>query len=110
MLKEIAPSVRYLATSPGFCNFSCMSTLIDITEFDSFQRIKNVDARDVRNPAINTIKKLDEKTQLEPFVRACIYDLNDTPHGPVEIVDILTTKITYALAGVPQPSRCSVLL
>jgi superfamily II DNA or RNA helicase len=72
-----------------------MSTLIDITEFDSFQRIKNVDARDVRNPAINTIKKLDEKTQLEPFVRACIYDLNDTPHGPVEIVDILTTKITY---------------
>ncbi len=72
-----------------------MSSLIDIDSFNSFQRIKNVALKDIRKPVLATIRKLNEKTQLEPFVRACIYDLNDTPHGPVEIVDILTTKITY---------------
>jgi len=72
-----------------------MPELIDINQFDSFKKIKDITEDSILEPVIETIKQLNEKTQLEPFIRSSIYDLNDTPHGPAEIVDILTTKISY---------------
>lgn len=32
--------------------------------------------------------------ELEPWLKAILFDTNDTPHGPAEIVDILTHKVT----------------
>jgi len=72
-----------------------MTQLIDIDNINSFKSIKDFTLDSINEDVIKTIKNLNEKTQLEPFIRSCIYDLNDTPHGPTEIVDILTTKITY---------------
>jgi hypothetical protein len=39
------------------------------------------------------MKNLDEKEELEPFIREILYDPNETPHGPTEIADILTTHV-----------------
>jgi len=36
---------------------------------------------------------LDEKSEIERFVREIIYDPNETPHGPAEIADILTSHV-----------------
>jgi superfamily II DNA or RNA helicase len=37
---------------------------------------------------------LDEREELEPYFRAILHDPNDTPHGPAELADILTHKVT----------------
>jgi superfamily II DNA or RNA helicase len=68
-----------------------MNVLID--DFDSFKYIKDFPVEGINDAVLKTVVNLNEKTQLEPFLRGCIFDVNDTPHGPMEIVDILTTKI-----------------
>lgn len=67
--------------------------ILTIDDFDSFKNIKDYPADQVTEEVLDTIRNLNEKTQFEPFIRGCIFDVNDTPHGPMEIVDILTTKI-----------------
>ena len=72
-----------------------MSKLLKIEDFNSFKYIKDFPTESINESVIDTIINLNEKTQIEPFIRNSIYDLNDTPHGPMEITDILTTKIEY---------------
>ncbi|MGZ5120749.1 MAG: DEAD/DEAH box helicase family protein [Burkholderiales bacterium] len=36
---------------------------------------------------------MDEKMEIEPWVQAILHDTNRTPHGPSELVDILTHKV-----------------
>ena len=72
-----------------------MSDLLKIDDFNSFKYIRDFPSETIDGSVIDTINNLNEKTQLEPFIRNSIYDLNDTPHGPMEITDILTTKIEY---------------
>lgn len=71
-----------------------MSRLINIDDIQSFTKIKSVKRGEISEDVINSVKELNEKTQIEPFIRSSIYDYNDTPHGPMEIVDILTTRLT----------------
>jgi hypothetical protein len=40
------------------------------------------------------VKGLDETTELEPWIQSILHDTNRTPHGPSELVDILTHKMT----------------
>lgn len=68
--------------------------LIKIDQIESFSKIKSIASKDVSDAVISTVRNLNEKTQIEPFIRSSIYDINDTPHGPMEITDILTTKVT----------------
>ena len=70
-----------------------MPKLLTIDDFDSFKFIKDFPIESINDLVLTSIANLNEKTQLEPFIRNSIYDLNDTPHGPMEIVDILTTKV-----------------
>jgi len=70
-----------------------MPHLLTIDDFDSFKYIRDFPAESINDSVLTTVVNLNEKTQLEPFIRNSIYDLNDTPHGPMEIVDILTTKV-----------------
>ena len=71
-----------------------MSKLIKIDDIDSFSKIREIKDSDITQEIIDTVKKLDEKTEIEPFIRSSIFDINETPHGPAEIVDIFTHKIT----------------
>src|SRR5258706_12187576 len=73
-----------------------MSSLIKLEDFDNFKDTRDYPADLVLPVVLNTARQLDEREELEPYVRAILFDTNDTPHGPVEIVDILTHKVTVS--------------
>ncbi len=67
--------------------------LVIIDEFNSFEKVRNISVATVLDEVKRTIATLDEREELEPFIRAIISDPNETPHGPAEIVDILTHRV-----------------
>lgn len=71
-----------------------LGLLITIDEFDCFSKIKEIQEKDITQDIIKTIKNLDEKSEIEPYIRSSIFDINETPHGPVEFADIFTHRIT----------------
>ena len=67
---------------------------IAFDDFDNFAPAKDADPK-LRKDVLRKIKELDEKECLEPFIQGILYDTNETPHGPSEIVDIFTHKVKY---------------
>ena len=61
--------------------------------FDNFQPAKDIQLHQ-KAEVIEKVKSLDEKEALEPFIQAILNDTNKTPHGPAELVDIFTHKVT----------------
>lgn len=68
--------------------------LLRIEDFDNFEDVKDFSPQIISKPVIATVRDLDEREELEPFIRSILTDASDTPHGPVEIVDILTHKLS----------------
>jgi superfamily II DNA or RNA helicase len=66
-------------------------TLINV---DNFSLARGVPPRTISEQVVETIKKLDERDEIEQWLQAILFDTNRTPHGPAEIVDILTHKLT----------------
>lgn len=72
-----------------------MPRLIKAYEIEEFSEIKNIPISTITEQIIINIKNLDEKTELEKYIREIIYDYNHTPHGPTEIADIVTSHINH---------------
>jgi hypothetical protein len=70
-----------------------MARLIKMHEIDEFSEVKTIPDGAVTSQIISNIRRLDEKSELEPLIRNIIYDPNSTPHGPTEIADIITTHV-----------------
>jgi hypothetical protein len=70
-----------------------MARLIKIHEIDQFSEILKIPEQAINDNILQNIRILDEKNELEPAIRQILYDPNDTPHGPTEIADIITSKI-----------------
>lgn len=70
-----------------------MARLIKIHEIDQFSEILKIPEQAINDNILQNIRLLDEKNELEPAIRQILYDPNDTPHGPTEIADIITSKI-----------------
>ena len=70
-----------------------MSSLVLIDEFDSFENVRNYPPETISASVLRTVRTLDERDEMEPFIRSIVYDSSSTPHGPAEIVDILTHKV-----------------
>lgn len=68
--------------------------LVGLEEFDCFRSVLRHAPKEVDEVVLATIRDLDERTELEPALRSMLADVGDTPHGPAEIVDILTHKLT----------------
>lgn len=68
--------------------------LFNVLAVDNFQAARAVPPRNISNAALETVRSLDEREEIEPWIQAILYDTNRTPHGPSEIVDILTHKLT----------------
>lgn len=68
-----------------------MGSLIKIHDIEEFSRIKAIPDASVNDDILTSIRNLDEKNELECFVREILYDPNTTPHGTTEIADILTS-------------------
>jgi len=69
--------------------------LVPLDDFRSFREVRAYPSSSIGPERIEAVKKLDEREELEPFLRSILTDVGDTPHGPAEIVDILTHKLVY---------------
>jgi len=69
-----------------------MGRLIKIHEIDEFSEIKTIPDASINQDVLYNIKNLDED-RIEQFIREILYDPNETPHGPTEIADILTSRL-----------------
>lgn len=73
--------------------------LFKIDEVNQFNQIKKFKESEVDQRVLKTVRNLNERTELEPFITTILFDSNDTPHGPAELVDIYTHKLTVAGTG-----------
>jgi superfamily II DNA or RNA helicase len=76
--------------------------LIPLDEIDSFHEVRAYPSSSIGPALIHAVRELNEREELEPFLRSILTDVGDTPHGPAEIVDILTHKLAYR--GAPTLS------
>lgn len=67
--------------------------LFKLNSIDTFTAIRGVSSRSISDPVLATVQSLDEKSELEPWLQSILLDTNNTPHGPAEVVDILTHKL-----------------
>lgn len=70
-----------------------MGKLITIDEFDNFNAVRDFPPQKITEVVVEAVRKLDEREELEPFIRSIFFDPNETPHGPAELVDIFTHKV-----------------
>ena len=68
--------------------------LVKLEEFDCFRSVLKHAPEEVDEVVVKSVRGLDERTELEPALRSILTDVGDTPHGPAEMVDILTHKLT----------------
>jgi len=80
-----------------------MGRLIDIYEINEFSRTSTIPDAAVTDVILSSVTQLHEINELETAIRQIIYDPTETPHGPTEIADILTSHVhvrgTKQLAG-----------
>lgn len=69
-------------------------SLVLIDDFDNFKAVKYIPPEMITEKHLKTVRSLDEREELEPFIRSILHDPNETPHGPAEIVDIFTHKVS----------------
>jgi superfamily II DNA or RNA helicase len=67
--------------------------LFTVLRIDNFHKIRDVAPSVIDEDVLATVRDLDEKGEIEPWIQAILHDTNHTPHGPSEIVDILTHKM-----------------
>src|SRR5438477_2555070 len=70
-----------------------MGGLIRIDDIPAFREVRNIAPADVTDELRSAVKALREAEDIEEFIRAILHDRAATPHGPAEIVDILTHRI-----------------
>ena len=68
--------------------------LFNLLAVDNFEATRSIAPRDIASGAITTVRDLDEKEEIEPWVQAILHDTNRTSHGPSEIVDIFMHKLS----------------
>jgi hypothetical protein len=68
--------------------------LISLRRIGSFERYQAVTGQEIGEHVIDSVRGLDERTEIEPWLMSILNDTNSTPHGPSEIVDVLTHKLT----------------
>jgi superfamily II DNA or RNA helicase len=68
--------------------------LIGLDQFDNFSAVHNYRPASILEEVLATVRRLDEREEIEPFFRSILADPGGTPHGPVEIADILTHTVT----------------
>jgi superfamily II DNA or RNA helicase len=88
-----ASTFERLLPKPGSIRMST-AELISIEEFDNFREVRDLSPFDVTDALISAVRSLDEREELEPYFLAILTDCNETAHGPAELVDIFTHKVT----------------
>ena len=67
--------------------------LIRLDDIRSFTAVKDAPLNEVTEALRLAVKQLHEADDMEEFLRAILSDRAATPHGPAELVDILTNRV-----------------
>jgi len=70
-----------------------MAKLIRPQAVDQFCKILRVPESAVSETVLDAVRNLDERRELEPGIQEILFDPNQTPHGPTEIADIITSRV-----------------
>ena len=65
-------------------------------EIQEFWEVNKISRRAITPKILSRVRDLDEKEEIEPFLREILPDFTETPHTSTEIADILTSHITYS--------------
>ena len=84
---------RHSASKSPSCSTRPMGRLIKMQDLDQFREVVQVSEESITPDLRESMQQLDERRNLEPMLREVLYDPTETPHGPTEIADILTTKV-----------------
>ena len=68
--------------------------MFSLLKIDNFAPVRSISPREISTQTIEAVKDLDERDEIEPWIQAILDDTNHTPHGPSEIVDIFSHKMT----------------
>ena len=68
---------------------------IRLEEYDQFRSLKDFSRECVTEELKNIVRQFRESENLEEMLLNILNDPNRTPHGPVEITDILTLQLSY---------------
>lgn len=71
-----------------------MARLLRISEIHEFAEVGRIPEAAVTDEIISNVADLDERTQLEPWIQDIVRSHDQTPHGPTEIADIISTRVT----------------
>lgn len=75
--------------------------LFRFTDVDGFKDALNIAPKAIKPEVLNAISTLKEDDEMEEWILNILSDTNRTPHGPSEIVDILTHKVSVkGLSGM----------
>lgn len=67
--------------------------LINLEDIPAFSAVKDTPLSQVTDALRQSVQKLHEADDMEEFIRAILSDRAATPHGPAELVDILTHRL-----------------
>lgn len=79
---------------------SSTGRLLSLDNIRAFERVKGTPADSLNEKVVATVRVLDEKLELEPYIRSILVDANATPHGPAEVADIITPKLAVDAKSV----------
>jgi len=71
-----------------------MARLLEISELDAFAKTRSIPESAISDDILAEVRELREKEQLEVWIQELIGSHDKTPHGPTEIADIISTRIT----------------
>lgn len=70
-----------------------MSNLITVDDIEEFSVVRRIPRAAITDNVLAGVRELDERPQIEPFLRAIICDTTNTPHGSTEIADVFTPQV-----------------
>jgi superfamily II DNA or RNA helicase len=68
---------------------------IPIEKYDQFIDLSQFDRRQVSDNLVAAVRRFHEADELEELILRHLADPNRTPHGPAEIVDIMTLQLSH---------------
>lgn len=69
--------------------------LLSIDKYDQFIFLAEFGRNKVSSDLVDAVRRLHEADDLEELLLHALLDPNRTPHGPAEIVDIMTVQLSY---------------
>ena len=82
-----------------------MARLLRISEIHEFAEVGRIPEAAITDEILSNVTILDERTQLGPWIEDIVHSHDQTPHGPTEIADIISTRVT--VGGRPA---CTALI